>query len=268
VVWSCTPYFNEADVLEIRLRTLDEVVDRHVLVEATRTQQGQPKPLHFAEDWERFRPWLHKIEHVVVDDMPVGPDHWGRERFQRDACVRGMSGLAADDVVFLSDVDEIPTPGLFRDPPQPDGGATWVGMNMHLYYLNWRWLEQPVAGGTRACFVTGGMLRTSSASELCAAPWRQLPGVHGWHLAYQGGVRRIQQKLRALADFRHGVLAEEWQARWASHAHLIDCLRTGRDLFDRAYRRCEWVDLRELPPVVRADPDRWAHMMIAEPVFA
>jgi beta-1,4-mannosyl-glycoprotein beta-1,4-N-acetylglucosaminyltransferase len=238
------------------------VVDRHVIVEATHDQVGNPKPLYF--DRDRFAEW--PIEYVIVGDMPLGNDHWGREHFQRDACVRGMPDLRPDDLVFISDLDEIPDPRLFQDPPKPEGGPVRVEMSMHLYYLNWRWLEVPVAGGTRACFVNGEMLRETKATVLCEAPWHRLGGTNGWHLAYQGGVERIQRKLRALADFRDGHLADKWQERWASREHLAECLRTGRDLFDRAYRQCEWVGLSDLPPVVQKDPKRWAHMMIEEPV--
>lgn len=81
-----------------------------VLVEATTTFSGEPKPLYFAEARARFARWADKIVHVVVDDMPKGADAWDAERFQRDACVRGIETAAPDDLILLSDVDEIPKP--------------------------------------------------------------------------------------------------------------------------------------------------------------
>lgn len=54
MIIDCFTFFNELDVLEIRLRELDGVVDRFVLVEATLTHQGKPKPLLYAENKERF----------------------------------------------------------------------------------------------------------------------------------------------------------------------------------------------------------------------
>jgi beta-1,4-mannosyl-glycoprotein beta-1,4-N-acetylglucosaminyltransferase len=265
-VWSVTPFCGELDILELRLRTLDEVVDRHVIVEAFETQTGRPKPLVFWENKARFAPWQDKIVHVVQPTLSMR-GAWARERSQRDACMVGMDDLAPGDLVFLSDVDEIPDPACFA-VADPSAGPVWVGMSMHLYYLNWRWPELPVAGGTRASFVTGAQLLERPASRLVEEQASHMPGVNGWHLSYQGGVEAIQAKLRACADFEDGgtlLLAGEWQSRWASAAHIEACMATGADLFDRAHRQCEWVGLDALPPA--ASEDRFAHMVIPEPML-
>lgn len=268
MIWSCCPFFNELDVLELRLRTIGDAVDRHVVVEGTRDHVGRRKRLYLTENLDRFAEWRDRLEVVVVEDMPRGTGHWTRERFQRDACIRGMDDLSDDDLVFLSDLDEIPCPALFRNPPPPVGGPANVPMNMHLYTLNWRWRETPVEWATRACLVTGLMLDDQKPSELVEAPWYAIPGGHGWHLAYMGGVRRIQQKIRSLADFDDPEWRENWRPHWLTTAHLEECIRTGRDLFDRKHRDCEWVGLDQLPPPVQEDPERWAHMMTPEPVAA
>lgn len=117
-VYDCFTFFNELDLLEIRLNELDPVVDRFVLVEATVTQRGQPKSLFFRENRERFTKFLPKIEHVVVEDMPAGPqtksNNWKRENFQRRAIMRGLASAQADDFVLISDLDEIPMPKRSR----------------------------------------------------------------------------------------------------------------------------------------------------------
>lgn len=269
MIWSATPFLGELDVLELRLRTLDAVVDRHVVVEAPVTQNGTPKPLVFLENQERFAPWMHKIEYVLAQGMPAGEGlHWQREHYQRDACITGMDRMADDDLVLLSDVDEIPDPAVFA-AADPSAGPVWVGMGMHLYFLNWRWAELPVESGTRASIVTGAQLRGASASVLVEACTSRLPGVNGWHLAYQGGVEAIQAKLAACADFgdTRSELGALWEPRWASAAHLEACMATGADLFDRAHRQCEWVGLDALPPAVSDDPGRFAHMLIPEPLL-
>jgi hypothetical protein len=82
--------FNELDVLELRFSELEDVVDRFVVVEATVTHAGLPKRLAFAENRHRFAHWKDRVVHVIVKDMPEGPDHWNRERYQRNALVRGL----------------------------------------------------------------------------------------------------------------------------------------------------------------------------------
>ena len=54
-VYDCFIFYNELDLLEIRLKTLDSVVDHFVLVEATKTHRGKDKPLYFEENKERFK---------------------------------------------------------------------------------------------------------------------------------------------------------------------------------------------------------------------
>ncbi|HZX73462.1 MAG TPA: hypothetical protein VFE57_03515, partial [Cyclobacteriaceae bacterium] len=70
MVVDCFTFFNELDLLEIRLNILNETVDRFVLVEATRTFQNNPKPLYFNENKKRFEAFLPKITHIIVDDYP------------------------------------------------------------------------------------------------------------------------------------------------------------------------------------------------------
>lgn len=103
---------DELDLLELRLRSLDRIVSHWVLVESTQTPAGRPKPLTFLRECraERFRPFLERIVHVVVDDLP-GEDPENRESYLRDQALHGLAllpQLAADDLVILSDVDELP----------------------------------------------------------------------------------------------------------------------------------------------------------------
>ena len=65
--FDCFTYFNEDRLLELRFETLSDVVDVFVVVEATRTHTGIPKPLLF--DRDRFPKFADRIRHVVVDDL-------------------------------------------------------------------------------------------------------------------------------------------------------------------------------------------------------
>ena len=111
-IYDCFTFYNELDLLEIRLNELDPIVDHFVLCEAPVTFKGKPKPLLFKENRERFERFLPKIAHIVVDDMPTGPDkksvYWQRQTFQRNAIRRGLGDADADDFIILSDLDEIP----------------------------------------------------------------------------------------------------------------------------------------------------------------
>jgi beta-1,4-mannosyl-glycoprotein beta-1,4-N-acetylglucosaminyltransferase len=120
-IWDTFLLRDELDMLECRLVQLENsAVYRHVLCEARTDHQGHPKPLFFAENRERFAPWLDRIIHVVADlpaepgisaekaEHPASPAAWAREAFQRDQLAGGLEGAADDDWLILADVDEIP----------------------------------------------------------------------------------------------------------------------------------------------------------------
>lgn len=73
-IYDVFTFFNELDLLEIRLNILDPYVDYFVIVEATETFSGYPKPLYYEENKERFKKWKDKIIHYVIDDTPKDED--------------------------------------------------------------------------------------------------------------------------------------------------------------------------------------------------
>lgn len=264
MIWSATPYCGEADVLEIRLGTLDAVVDRHVIVEGDVTQHGEPKPLYFRREHERFEPWRAKIlyQTVTLDRTPHdgaygpgrGPD-WNRERGLRDA-LRQTFEPADDDLVLLSDVDEIPHPDFVRDYGEPHR----LEMDMHVYKLNWRWPERPVRYGTRATIVSGAQFKAEAPSRIVEGSWA-LTGWAGWHLAYQADAEGIRRKILSIAD-------DMRQPQFLDLEHIQRSIETGVDLYGRDFRQAWWCPDAELPPYVLAHRERFAHMLIPEPVQA
>ena len=86
-VFDCFPFYDELDLLEIRLNILNDVVDYFVLTEATRTFTGKPKPLHYDNNKVRFKKFEHKIRHVIVDDTEFKPeiDAWQRGFDQKNS---------------------------------------------------------------------------------------------------------------------------------------------------------------------------------------
>jgi len=112
-VYDCFPFFNELELLEIRLHELNDVVDYFVLVEAKESFTGFEKPLYFEENKARFNKFEDKIIHLVIDafpNLPMDPEkaHWARERYTRDYIKKGLNNCSDSDVIFISDLDEIP----------------------------------------------------------------------------------------------------------------------------------------------------------------
>jgi len=112
MVYDCFQFFNELDILLLRLRVMNDVVDKFVISESTVTFSGMKKPLYFLENQEMFAEFKDKIIHQVVEDTPMeeGVNAFMRDTHQKNAVKRGLAGAKPDDMIIFSDVDEIPNP--------------------------------------------------------------------------------------------------------------------------------------------------------------
>ena len=138
-VFDCFPFYNELDLLEIRLNVLNDVVDYFVLTESTRTFTGKPKPLYYDKNKDRFKKFSHKIRHVIVDDSEYDPniDVWQREFDQKNSVFRGINDCKDDDFVIVSDVDEIIKPDLIlKFIKQSPNSIAIIKQPCYYYYLN------------------------------------------------------------------------------------------------------------------------------------
>ena len=102
-------FYNELDMLEFRLKELNSVVDKFVLVESTKTFVGNDKPLYFEENKSLFKKYLHKIHYVVLSNNQTG-NAWSREVNQIIATgeVLKYLNLNDKDIIIAGDIDEIP----------------------------------------------------------------------------------------------------------------------------------------------------------------
>jgi len=228
-VFDCFTFFNELDLLELRLNELYDKVDFFVLAEAPVTFQGQPKPLFYAENKHRFADFADKIIHLIIKDMPASPNAWDREYFQRDALRRGFSKAAADDIVIIADADEIVSRDAI-DILRVTSGFTQLNMPMYQYYMNLR--EQH--GWDKVFAFTYGLLdeipdfsrvRMSQAYtyERFAGRNRKMFNA-GWHFTYLGGAETIRQKLQA---FSH---TEPWYQQMALPGGIESQLAAGYEV--------------------------------------
>ena len=226
MIYDCFSFFNELDLLEIRLNTLDKVVDKFILAESPLTHTGNPKPLYYAENKERFSKFNDRIVHIVVDDFPTMPDDmptrekaWTRENWQRNAIVRGLpKDIKEDDVLLISDLDEIPSPEYVKKAVSNPIGVTRLDLKAYCFFINLRNVSYPIwNNGTRVLtwrtFNNPQTYANSNYTECCVATVNQGPSATrvrflkpdkilkpaGWHFSYLGGVEAIQRKMKSIA---------------------------------------------------------------------
>ena len=204
-VYDCFQYNGEADVLAIRLHELDAVVDRFVLVEATLTHSGLPKPIHFDAADPRFVRFASRIRHVVVDDFPATDDAWVREMFQRDAVLRGLAEARDDDLVMISDADEIPRADIVRElRDDRENDAFGLGLALYYFYANYRNVEGPEAMTVWSVAATRARLAQTTPSRLrldvrSGDQPARLVADAGWHLSYLMDDASVRSKIAAFA---------------------------------------------------------------------
>lgn len=196
MVIDCFTFFNELDLLELRLHELAPVVDRFVLIESPVTHAGNSKPLYFAENRQRFQEFLPRIRHVVPELS--SSDAVSREREQRAALQSALTDCRGDDWVLFSDADEIVSAAALQAFCSRNRTAP-ANFRQHFsyYFVNSR-------GGAwnGSCILTAAAFRERPDPTY----WRYLPGGHvqtidegGWHFSYLGGVEAIQAKLRSFS---------------------------------------------------------------------
>ena len=222
MIYDCFTFFNELDLLEIRLNVLKDVVDRFVLVEAEETHTGKKKPLYYRDNIHRFEEFRDKIIHVSIKSFPKGHDAWWNENYQRNAILQGLECARIDDVILVSDLDEIPRPEVVKELSGKKG--VWRFNHVSYgFYLNWQ--------DVRCCNMCGTIMLSyhdlltgfddvntfyneflpsdlnvgTTVTKIRRRPFpRSKGGEHliknaGWHFTCLGGPRGLLEKMRAVA---------------------------------------------------------------------
>tara|TARA_Y100000389_G_scaffold190489_1_gene215398 strand:+ start:426 stop:1241 length:816 start_codon:yes stop_codon:yes gene_type:complete len=147
-IYDCFSYLDEDLLLDLRLNILNEYVDYFIIVEGNKTWQNNFKPFKF--EINKFHKFKHKIIYVPVEDMPDGENPYLRENFQRNAIKRGIEKASDDDLIIISDLDEIPNPKKIKDFKKNMKYA--VFKQLHFYYkINLQSQKNPYWYGSRIC---------------------------------------------------------------------------------------------------------------------
>ena len=116
MIIDCFPYFNEKELLELRINLLFNHVDKFIITEGDHTHKGDPKELILLETLSKMDlpvGWEKKILYVPVSmpNFSVEPNSWVRERMQRNAAVHYFND---NDIIIVSDCDEIINPDFIN----------------------------------------------------------------------------------------------------------------------------------------------------------
>lgn len=248
-------YYNEPDQLEIRLNELYEVVDKFVLVEAKYTHSNIPKPLYFEENKERFAKFLDKIEHIVVENFDGCKCNWEREKAQRDAIALGFKDCKPDDVIIVSDSDEIPSKKALLACKDKPGIKVLEQLqyNFFLNYINSK--ERIWRRGPRVLFYKDF---EGSADSVRYTQGDLIPD-GGWHFTFLGGIKSVKNKIM---NFSH----QEYNTKYyLDEERLTTQIYEGKDIFERGFEY-KIVDIdKTFPLYLRENKDKFNELLLKKP---
>lgn len=285
MIYDCFTFFNELDLLEIRLNILNDVIDKFVLVEATKTYQGQEKPLFFHENKARYQRFLNKIIHIVVDEYPDNQDKspWVLEHHQRNMIMKGLEKCNQNDIILISDVDEIPHPEMIKKYKDARGIKIFR-QKMFYYFLNcinmsnnsrYRWngtimtyfknIKKPQ--NLREMSIT--LMNISHPKIIHRIYWHlwKLKNIDakgnkvifiengGWHFSYLGGVDAIIQKLESFAHSEYN------KPEYKNPEKIKTLIQSGQDIFGRGFQY-QFIPIHsDFPEYIVQHKDKYAHLI-------
>ena len=215
-IYDCFQYFNEDHMVDLRLNILNKYVDYFVISESTKTHQGKNKRINF--DIKKFSKFKNKIKFIVADykDEINFINHTGGEspveQHQRNTLIEGLKNASSQDLLILSDSDEIPD---LTKLPEINNKKKYIAFSqkMFMYKLNLQNLNENDWIGSKITKVKN----LKSMQDLRNLKFKKFPFwridkigqqiIHGgWHFSFLQTPEQIMEKIRS---FSHGEFNNE-----------------------------------------------------------
>ena len=240
-IYDCFQYFNEEHIADLRFNILNKFVDYFVIVESTVNHQGKQKKLQFNID--NFKKFKNKIKYIIVDDTPenIKKPHKGGEslveQHQRNSLMKVLNKAEDEDLIILSDVDEIPDLNKLNLFNKKNYAV--FSQKMFMYKINLLNLDENNWHGSKICLKknlkTPQWLRNLKFKKYPF--WRldkprnlQIIQNGGWHFAYLQSAENISQKIKS---FAHGEFNKE---HLSDEEKIKQRIQKGEDIFERGFK--------------------------------
>jgi beta-1,4-mannosyl-glycoprotein beta-1,4-N-acetylglucosaminyltransferase len=219
-IYDCFNFFNELDILEIRLNILYDYVDYFVIVESDLTHSGEKKSFYYEENKNRFNKFSDKIIHYKITNnpidfinLPITEDNelnkiynfiktqqnrfnrytqhdYGRDFFQKESVRLPLINCSDDDIIILSDADEIPNPHILQHILHDN----IYSLNQITYYYYINILKQKDWYGSKISRYKN--IKDLSFNEIRGDEQLSIKLANGgWHFSFMGGKDMVLNKL-------------------------------------------------------------------------
>jgi len=243
-IYDCFTYCGEDLLLELRLETLWEKIDKFVIIEGNKFFNGKKRSKLFSE--EKFKKYLSKINYYFVEDFPEhNGNNWEYEYFLRNQIKRGLSNCESSDMIIISDVDEIPNINI----DETKNFDSYIFLQEMFYYkfnlkivkgLKWDDKWPGPKSIKYKYFETAQKTREMRVKNI--PKWRIDQKINrkviingGWHFSYIMSSDEIKNKIQS---FSHTEFLN-----FADSGHISEMIKQKKDLFERKNTEIKAVEI-------------------------
>ena len=235
-IFDCFMYFDEEMILDLRLNILNKYVDYFVIVESCFNHKGEKRDLCF--NIKNFKKFEKKIKYVIADyndDYDI-KNHIGGEsvieKHQRNKLIDGIEHASQNDLIILSDSDEIPDLKKINEIKKNKKFIAF-SQKMFMYKLNLQSLDENNWIGSKVTFKK----HITSMQDLRDLKFKNYPFWRvdkynqeiingGWHFSF---LQTPQQILTKIKSFSHG----EYNKGDINEKNIQEKILKNEDIFDR-----------------------------------
>lgn len=262
-IYDLFTFNNELDLLEIRLNELDSVVDTFIICESTMSHNNEPKPIYFSNNRKRFEKFLHKIDLVIFDSVKH-TDSWSIENDHRRALSEKIPvNLNEEDILLLSDLDEIPRKDIVEKLKSRRVEQFPVTLCSTMYSGSFH----------NHVIAPPNQLHNDGTVALKFIQYKQnqdlqhyrnirsqtLPRIYdaGWHFTSMGGPKNVLKKIQSFAHNEYRDSGVAYTERGIS-----DAIKEGTDVFGRIGYVVEKVELNDtFPKYLLENKDKFKNLI-------
>lgn len=244
MIYDCFLYSGERECLEIRREELKPLGVTHVLVQSFETFSGNEKKVTYFN-----RDNNSDLITGLLWKLPVGTA-WEREAAQRNHIMNLLVGAQDDDIVIISDADEIPYAEAVK-MYSPNHGVASLSMDLYYYYLNclsgedvWRLPK----------IMTYKQLKSTTPNEVRQSNPEVIIWNAGWHFSYLGGTEAIQNKIRSFSHQEYNT------DTFTNHDYINGKIDNLEQLWDGGKLEVVQVD-DSFPETVFKNQDKYSHLI-------
>jgi len=207
MIYDCFMFYNEVELLQLRMRELYDAVDYFVVVEASnKHRDGSPRDSVYGKNLRKFSKFKDKIKYFAVTLEKDSP--YGRENEHRNKIYDCLLELDPEylDMILVSDLDEIPNKEKFDEVSRLlEMGEPVVYFNqMYFVYFYNCFSGKNVTGTAAVHFNTLKQLHAVNGfgpqTLRNNKDYRTFVNDGGWHFSYMGGADKIRLKSESIFD--------------------------------------------------------------------